>query len=133
MLVAIRRAILMLPLLVVSVNAMADWVEVFRDGAYTVYADPATVVKTGDNTKMWVLYDYRSVQSSNTSKPYRSSRRQSEYDCKGRQSRILLLTGHSGNMAGVDTVFSFSTPDKWEPVRPGSLGEVIWNIACGKA
>jgi hypothetical protein len=128
-----RKAILMMLLAVASSSALAEWVEVFRDEAVTVYADPSTVRKAGNMVKMWVLYDYKSVQSSNSSKPYRSSRKQSEYDCKEAQSRILSLTAHSGNMAEVDTVFSLSKPEEWEPVPPSSLAELMWKIACGKS
>jgi hypothetical protein len=128
-----RKAILMMLLAVVSSSALAEWAEVFRDEAVTVYTDPATIRKAGNRATMWVLYDYKSVQSSNSSKPYRSSRKQSEYDCKEEQSRILSLTAHSGNMAEVDTVFSLSKPEEWEPVRPSSLAELMWKIACGKS
>jgi hypothetical protein len=128
-----RKAILMMLLAVASSSAMAGWVEVFRDEAVTVYADFTTISKAGNRATMWVLYDYKSVQSSNSSKPYRSSRKQSEYDCKEEQSRILSLTAHSGNMAEVDTVFSLSKPEEWEPVRPSSLAELMLKIACGKS
>src|ERR1035437_761806 len=130
---AMRKAILTMLLAVVSSSAMAEWVEVFRDETVTVYADPTTIRKTGNRATMSVLYDYKSVQSSNSSKPYRSSRKQSEYDCKEGQSRILSLTAHSGNMAEVNTVFSLSKPEEWEPVRPSSLAELMWKIACGKS
>jgi len=128
-----HKAILMMLLAVLSSSAMAEWSEVFRDEGFTVYADPTTIRKAGDRVTMAVLYDYKSVQSPNSSKPYRSSRKQSEYDCKKGQSRILSLTAHSGNMAEVDIVFSLSKPEEWEPVRPGSLAELMWKIACGKA
>jgi hypothetical protein len=111
---------------------MAEWVEVFRDEAVTVYADPATISKTANRAQLWVLYDYQSVQSSNSSRPYRSSRRQSEYDCMEGQSRILSLTGHSANMAEADTVFTLSNPEEWETVPPSSIAELMWKIACGK-
>jgi hypothetical protein len=133
MLIAMRKAILMMLLSVVSSSALAGWVEVFRDEAVTVYADSATIRTAGNRATMWVLYDYKSVQSSNSSKPYRSSRKQSEYDCKEQKSRILSLTAHSGNMAAVDTVFSLSKPEEWEPVPPRSLAESMWKIACGKS
>lgn len=132
MLVAMRKIILSMLLSVVSSSALAEWVQVFRNEAVTVYADPATILKMGDSAKMWVLYDYQSVQSSNINKPYRSSSRQSEYDCNEGQSRILSLTGHSANMAEADSVFSLSEPETWEPVPPSSLGELMWKIACGK-
>jgi hypothetical protein len=128
-----RKAIFLLLLAVVSSSAAAEWVEVFRDEAITVYADPATIRMAGNRATMWVLYDYKSVQSSNSSKPYRSSKKQSEYDCKEDQSRILSLTAHSGNMAEVDTVFSLSKPEEWEPVPLSSLAELMWKIACGKS
>jgi hypothetical protein len=124
---------LMMLLSALSRSVLAGWVEISRNEAVTVYAEPATIRKTGNRAKIWVLYDYQSVQSSSGSKPYRSSRRQSEYDCKEGQSRILSLTGHSANMAEGNTVFSLSKPETWEPVPSSSLGELMWKIACGKS
>jgi hypothetical protein len=132
MLIAMPKAILMLLLAVVSSSAMAEWVEVSHNKRVTVYADPATISSIDNIAKMWALYDYKSVQAPNSRTPYRSSRKQSEYDCKEEKSRILSLTGHSGNMAEVDTVFSLSKPEQWEAVPHSSLGELIWKIACGK-
>jgi 5-methylcytosine-specific restriction endonuclease McrA len=130
--VAMRMTVLSILLSVVSNNALAEWVVVFRDQSFTVYANPATIRKTDSRVKMSVLYDYQSDQSSTGSKPYRSSTRLSEYDCNEGQSRILSLTGHSANMDEVDTVFSLSEPEAWERVPPASLGELIWKIACEK-
>jgi hypothetical protein len=132
MLFARRKAIFVLLLAAISSSAMAEWVEVFRNEGVTAYADPTTILKTGNRARIWVLYDYQSDQSSNSSKPYRSSKRQSEYDCMEGQSRILSLTGHSGNMAEANTVFSLSEPETWAPVPPNSLGERMWKIACRK-
>jgi hypothetical protein len=133
MLVGMRNGILSMLLSVVSSSALAEWVEVFRNEGLAVYSDPATILKTGDRAKMSVLYDYQSDQSSNSSQPYRSSKRLSEYDCKEGKSRMLSLTGHSANMAESNTVFSLSEPENWAPVPPSSLGELMWKIACGKS
>ena len=120
-------------LAVASSNAMAAWTEVFHDESVTVYAAPTSSAKAGDRARIWVLYDYKMPQPASPNSTYRSSRSQSEYDCKARRSRVLFLTGHSGPMAMGDTVFSLLTADDWTPVTSDSLGEFLWKVACTKS
>lgn len=47
--------------------AYAEWVPISltkREGGYDVYADPDTIRHKGDLVKMWILYDYKTLQSA---------------------------------------------------------------------
>ena len=47
-----------------SVSAHAEWRPIsYAEGAFTIYADPTTVHRTGDLVKMVVLYDFKFVQA----------------------------------------------------------------------
>jgi hypothetical protein len=57
------RIILILLLTVVSGSLHADWVNfgtsVTRTGNVTAYVNQTTIQKTGEKSKMWILYDSR--------------------------------------------------------------------------
>jgi hypothetical protein len=130
---AIREAILVLLLAAVSGSAMAEWVKVGTNGSDTLYIDPATIRWSDDTAKMWALNDFKTVQLHKERAPFRSEKAEYEYDCKGRQSRLLYFTTHAENMAQGEIVDFNVVPSEWVTVPPNSpLGE-LWKIACGNA
>lgn len=128
-----RRINLMMLLAVVSSNVMAEWVEIGSSDASTIYADPATIRKTGNMVKMWNLSDFKTTQVfTGNPNPYLSLNAQDEYDCKKKQLRGLALIAYSENMGGGKKVASAHDPQKWNLFPPGTMGEVLWKFACGK-
>jgi hypothetical protein len=80
--------------LAVSANALADWTKASESAAGTGYVDRDTIVRSGDNAKMWELTDYRVMPDRNNS--YRSVKRQFEFDCMDKRLRVLSVTAYSG-------------------------------------
>ena len=122
-------------LVVVSSSAMAEWVEITMtyEGTITVYVDPATIRKSGNNVKMWRLADFNSVQEVSTDTKFLSQKSQQEYDCKEEQTRTLYFSWHSENMGRGEIVHLDDEPDQnWSPVAPESANEFLWKFACGK-
>lgn len=128
---AMRKAILMILLTVVSNSAAADWILAGRNATTNLYTDPATVRKAGNTVKMWELIDFNAAQVSTEGRPYMSSKSQSEYDCKEKRTRVLYFTLHSEHMGRGETVFTGSNPRYWIPVVPGSGSAGLREIACG--
>jgi hypothetical protein len=114
-----------------SCGVVAAWVEVGDNEKSTVYADPATIRRTGSMVKMWYLMDFKQLQVKSVP-PMFSSKDFSEYDCKEVRARTLYFHNASENMGGGDIVFSNDTPDNWRPIPPESIRERLWNFACGK-
>jgi len=45
----------------------AEWVPISftkKESGYDVYADPGTILRNGDLAKLWILYDYKTPQST---------------------------------------------------------------------
>lgn len=126
-----RKTILLMLLVAVSSSAAAEWVQVGGNEISTVYADPATILKTGNMVKMWDLADFKSVQARPYGTPYRSQKAQQEYDCKEQRTRIIDLLRYAENMGTGDVANTDSDPEKWEPVRPGTANAPLWDFACG--
>jgi len=128
-----RKTILLVLLAIVSGSAMAEWREIGGNDKYTVYVNPKIYWKDGKTAKMWHLFDYKALRSSNCHIDYISSIMRYEYDCKQQRFRSIYLSAHSEHMGkGLSSVVQANPyPDKWEPVVPGSFGQKLFNMACG--
>jgi hypothetical protein len=61
------KKILVLLLLMVSTNVMAEWTEVSSSNdvaGLTVYVDTGTIKRKGNKVKMWSLDDFKTVRES---------------------------------------------------------------------
>jgi hypothetical protein len=81
---------------------------------------------------MWELRDFKAVQTSNAGKLFWSVKSQYEYDCAEEQRRFLAFAYFSEPMGKGTVVHTDSDPDKWQPVYPGSVGQILWKRACGE-
>jgi hypothetical protein len=125
---------LLITLLVLSSGpAYAEWVKV-GDGdeaGKTVYVDPATIRRNSNLVKMWQFYDYKTVQTVGGIR-FLTAQEQWEFDCAEERSRVLALKEFSGNMRSGTVVDTNTQVGKWAPVIPGSMGQTVWKVACGK-
>ena len=94
-----KKLLLVVMLFVMSSNVIAGWTEVDTSNSIglTAYADPATINRSGSKVEMWVLYDYKTVQT-NARKPYMSIRGQWRYDCKEKKEQPIYEILLSENM-----------------------------------
>ena len=124
---------LLIALMVLSSGpAYAEWVALGTSNSeMTVYVDPDSIRRKGDLVKMWHLYDFKTALKK-APEPYLSNRGQDEFDCVDERTRKLSETYFSGNMGRGEQVYSNSEGTRWEPVAPGSVGQVMWKVACDK-
>lgn len=118
-----------------SVPAHAGWRPISYaagSGGFTIYVDPAAILREGDLVKMLVLYDFRFVQAIN-GKSYLSATWQQQFDCAGHRSRHLSYRYHSDNMANGKVMLAGDEgSNKWSAVAPKSAAGILWDIACSK-
>lgn len=129
-----KKLLLTLALTFVSTSTMAEWTrlgESDKKGGYTAYADLASIRKAGDKAKMWTLFDYKVVQKA-SGVEFLSEKTRREYDCKEKQMRILAYSLFGWNMESGELIRSYSQPQKWAAVQPGSIDEMEWKMACGE-
>lgn len=127
-----RKVLLVLLLAVVSSSALAEWVKVGGNGTDTLYADPTSIIKSSSMVKMRTLHDYKAAVKVAGAAAFLSSEVQEEYNCKENQSRTLFFSFHSRNMGKGKKVYSDPEPHTWEPVRLGTVREILWKFACKK-
>jgi hypothetical protein len=129
-----RLFLIALALLVLSSGpAYAEWVKVSAsdETGKTVYVDPATIRRNSNLVKMWQFYDYKTVQTVGGNR-FLTAKEQWEFDCAEERSRVVARKEFSGNMGSGTMVFTNSEVGKWIPVIPGSMGQTVWEVACGK-
>jgi hypothetical protein len=129
-----RLLLIALTLLVLSSRpAYAEWVKVSDsdETGKTVYVDPATIHRNSNLVKMWQFYDYKTVQTVGGNR-FLTAKEQWEFDCAEERSRVVARKEFSGNMGSGTMIFTNSEVGKWIPVIPGSIGQTVWEVACGK-
>ncbi len=131
--IPMARLFLITLLLLSSSPVYAEWVKVSDsdEAGKTVYVDPATIRRTSNLVKMWQFYDYTTVQTVGGVR-FLTAEEQWEFDCVEERSRVVALKQFSGNMGSGTMVFTNSQVGKWVPVEPGSIGQTVWKVACGK-
>lgn len=101
-------------------------------GGFTIYVDPAAVLRQGDLVKLLVLYDFRFVQTIN-GKSYLSATWQQQFDCTEHRSRHLSYRYHAASMGNGKVMLAGDDENNtWNPVAPKSTAAILWNIGCRK-
>jgi hypothetical protein len=117
-------------LLLLSTSTWAEWTRIDNDDAVAGYVDLATIRKQGHTVEMSSLLDFKSVQRKD-GRPYLSLTVEFEINCDDHRSRILAVAAYSGNMGQGEVVITETLADRpWEPIRPRSRSESLWQIAC---
>lgn len=123
---------MLLTLLVSSGPACAEWMSLgASDSGTTVYADPVTIRREGDQVKMLVLFDFKTKQTK-ADVSYLSAQAQMEYDCAEQRFEGHAVLYFSGNMGNGQLLDRSSGRGKQLRVSPGSLDHDLWKLACGK-
>ena len=142
---AMRKAIVMMLLALVSSGAAAQWVEWFvpkgntsqwvaanSTEAVTIYADTGTIRSTGNMAQMWDLTDMQVGKVLAGEKRTMSFKKEQEYDCNNQRARILYISWHSRNMGEGEIIGSDHTLGNWRPILLVTIHERLWKTACGK-
>ena len=105
---------------------------VYDHDKYIAYADPATVSRKGNLVQMSDLIDLRSPRPSPHGNQHASSTAHSEFDCQNTRVRTIAFSLHSGQMGDGDIVETVAESDRWLAVAPGTLLNVLWQLACSQ-
>jgi hypothetical protein len=124
-----KHLILSFAMMCLGSGAAAQWTPVMVDEMVITYIDRDTLRGKAGVLRMWWLMDYQLVQITNE-KGYFSRLHHSEFDCKGRKTRLLSVALLSERMGHGQTVFEDPLPRKWEPVRDGTFQDALFDIAC---
>lgn len=115
-----------------SGNALAEWQEIGKTDAFTLYADTATVQKQGDKAQIMSLLDFKKPgQNPKTKEAANSLIGLNEFDCAAVKYRPIEFKVFAGNMGKGKVVEEQKTPDSpFEGIENGSWPAGVYNVAC---
>ena len=115
-----------------SGNALAEWQEIGKTDAFTLYADTATIQKQGDKAQIMSLLDFKKPgQNPKTKEAANSLIGLNEFDCAAVKYRPIEFKVFGGNMGKGKVVEEQKTPDSsFEAIENGSWPAGVYNVAC---
>ena len=114
-------------------SAAADWSLIGGNQTiYSAYADRDSVRRSGDSAQMLGLYDFLMADVAVDGQPHESTVVLREYDCRRQRVRLLAFVDYAGHMGAGKVISRAGAPvaERWEPVLPGTIDEVFWQLAC---
>lgn len=118
--------------LICSTNAFAEWQEIGKTEAFTLYVDTATLQTQGDKAQIISLLDFKKPgQNPKTKESANSLIGLNEYDCSAIKYRPIEFKVFSGNMGKGKVVEEQKTPgSSFETIENGSWPAGVYNVAC---
>ena len=119
-----------------SVPAYAGWVaveETYQDpGLRTVYFDPDTIRREGNLVMLWQLMDFKWMQGNRSPSRFLSTKTQMQFDCAEKRLRLLAYSEFLRHMGTGRRNDGYVDTGNWVPVKPDSMNQALWEVACGK-
>ena len=130
-----KRLLFVLLLMTCSVS-WAEWERVVKTDNYVFFVDRATIRKKSNFVEMWEMTNFFETQVTEVDKQnYKSRMHLSRYDCSdGTRGTVSFLMYAEENGKGNVVLSHMVKKNEIEDnsIPPGSLGELLWKIACGR-
>lgn len=124
--------VLALMLALSSSAALAAWTEIEKfDDGMRVFADPASLRRSGDTARLEHLVRWPLPQLEPAQPPYLSTKVLTDYDCVGKRERYLSSISYAGAMgSGARVAIDDNAAEGWDPISADSMEEKLWQMAC---
>ena len=128
----IASALFLSAALTCSGTAFAEWQEIGKTDAFTLYADTATIQRQGDKAQIISMLDFKKPgQNPKTKENANSIIGLNEFDCSAIKYRPIEFKVFAGNMGKGKVVEEQKTPDStFETIENGSWPAGVYNVAC---
>lgn len=115
----------------------AAWVALDKQyqspGLQTLYVEPDSIRRDGNFVTLWQMTDYQWKQGNIIgSRRIFSTKTQKQFDCPNHRLRLLSYTDYLGHMGTLRPADGYVDQDVWMPVRPDSIDQALYDLACGK-
>jgi hypothetical protein len=117
---------------VMSGNALAEWVRIYGDDKMNAYADSASIRQKGNISKVVSLFDFREGKTLEEGEAYQSVVRETEFNCKQNQQRMVSFSIYSGKMAKGKVVESGDEAQDWKTVSREQVARDMKKYVCSK-
>ena len=120
-----------------SVPVSAEWVAVEKDyllpGLQTLYVDPDSIRRDGNQVMILQLIDFKWMQGSARGPTrFMSTETHKQFDCMGKRLRLLAFTEFSQRMGTGISADGYVDKGNWLSIDPDSINQALWEVACGR-
>ena len=120
----------MIGVMMVKSRPTKGWGHIGESPSMTYYADPSSIVTSGDKAAIWLLADNNEAQKDRGIS-YVSSTQQFEIDCKEGRKRLIHYELYSEGMGKGSEVAAYNLPDQeWSPAPSGTVAGTMRELAC---
>ena len=128
-----NKLLLVLILICVGNNVLAEWKLIQTGKESNEFVDPATIKVSGNLVKMWSLTNIsKNIQRIRPGEKAFAIKTIYEYDCINYKSRLLFVAWYNDYMGTGSVERSSDRPKaKWKKITPG-IRTNSWKIACVK-
>lgn len=112
-----------------SDSEFIKWTYYVSGEYFDVHVNPTLIYRESNKTTIMVMNDYQSTQVEDWGN-YLSVVLVITYDCKHKQDAFLRAIYYAGNMGFDGIVNETDLTGIWKPIKPNSVGEVMWRYAC---
>ena len=102
------------------------WITVTRNEVATVYLDSASIIRSGSNRRVWVVYDLAKPDTTGQ----QSVKSNFEYDCGESKYKTISSTSHPNKMGNGPILKSIDVPSEWRSVSQDNLSRQLFAFAC---
>jgi hypothetical protein len=122
------KKLFLLGLMMLASSAWAEWGKYASSDGVEFFFDPSTVRKSGNFSKVWVIYNLPSTKDGAS-----SYRLRKEFDCSNEKFRALYFSMHTKKFAKGEVLESSDEPDShWSEIPPRSPVRILHAIVCAK-
>ena len=107
---------------------------VATDGSWATFSTNHQLKRSGKGVTVWLRQEFAETQQNPGGTPFLSLVQKVEYDCARERSRPLLVIYYTANdLKGSEESVEGDPKQPWNPIVPGTLGELNFQWACGAA
>ena len=129
------KRLLLVCLMMTCSASYAKWEVYGANDEIKAYVDLETIRKNGAIVKIWELQNFSVIQRTTDGGKYKSQKIYVANDCKSEMRAITSLIAYEGEFGAEVVTYSIHVQEKdwtWNAIVPGSMGQGLWQIACGK-
>jgi len=132
---AMKKWTVLLLFLLLGSQAWADWNFIGKTPEFTMYGDPSSIQRNGSVAKVWVMGDYKAVQSSRFPPPllwlnYQSVKELKEYDCANGWHRTVKTAIFAARLAKGDPLYTFDSGANFAPMVGTPIDVAQFQFGC---
>lgn len=105
-----------------------EWLMMGSAENMEIYVLPASIKIEGKYIRAWLKIEFNQT-SLDTINSAKAIKKEELYDCRNRQLKGLNLVAYDRNRKILTD--SSITNDPWEPVKPDTYGELVFDYVCG--